>query len=622
MQCPRRVRLAPFLALVALAVLVSATTAEARKRERPPAAPRLTAPSTRIVRASAVSFAWTRRAPRLAYQLRLARDGRFTRVWNWQALTPQRRLVLAKGAWWVKVRARRRGSPTFGPWSRARRIVVAPATDVLPPTRPGALTAPRVAENDVDVAFGPSADEFGVTAYEVLANGAVRATTGTTRATVRDLACGTTYTIAARAVDGAGLRSAPSPVANVRTRPCTDVLAPTAPARVDVTSATDTQVALAWPAGTDPDGSVGGYVVTRDGVELGRPIGAGFVAQRLRPGTTYTFAVRTRDRAGHLSDAVALPVTTRAPIQATGPVHAFLLASTEQSYTDFRDNYEHIAVIHPTFFKVRIDGTLEGADDARIVDFAQERGVKVMPRVETQDVNIIHAVLSDPTVRARLLDAIASAAAEYGYDGINLDFESGLATDRLLFSTFVAELDARLAAQGQDLSVCVSATKRLTLVGRAGFYDYAAIARDADDVFVMAWNEHWATSPAGPLASVAWVTAVMEYARSIGRPEKFTIGTHLYGFDWPTGARGTPAEHPDVLATLAARGVAPGYDAVAHEPTATYTDDAGVVHRLYWADAASVVERFRLARDRGMRFGVWRLGREDQTLWDQPEVAP
>ena len=41
----------------------------------------------------------------------------------------------------------------------------------------------------------------------------------------------------------------------------------------------------------------------------------------------------------------------------------------------------------------------------------------------------------------------------------------------------------------------------------------------------------------------------------------------------------------------------------------------------WYPDAQTVGDRFQLARDRGLGVGLWRLGTEDQRLWDDPRIA-
>ena len=99
--------------------------------------------------------------------------------------------------------------------------------------------------------------------------------------------------------------------------------------------------------------------------------------------------------------------------------------------------------------------------------------------------------------------------------------------------------------------MAVAAKTSATLTGRAGFYDYPALAAIADRLFVMAWDLHWATSPAGPISDATWVGKIIKYVMTVPNASRFTIGTQLYGFDWPLGAKATPLEWDDMTAMQA-----------------------------------------------------------------------
>ena len=49
--------------------------------------------------------------------------------------------------------------------------------------------------------------------------------------------------------------------------------------------------------------------------------------------------------------------------------------------------------------------------------------------------------------------------------------------------------------------------------------------------------------------------------------------------------------------------------------TATY-------HEVWFPDATTMANRIKLAADRGVGIGFWRLGTEDQRTWGDPRLAP
>jgi spore germination protein YaaH len=213
-----------------------------------------------------------------------------------------------------------------------------------------------------------------------------------------------------------------------------------------------------------------------------------------------------------------------------------------------------------------------------------------------------------------------------GYDGINLDFEAGAASNRGAMSSFVAELAGRLHAVGKKLAVDVAAkTADVPDHPRSTFYDYQAIAASADVVFVMNWGIHWATSAPGALADMPWVQDVVSYVNTLPDRQKYVMGAPLYGMDWPNGGgTANPAkalEWSDVAALAASVGAPLELHPTAREVTFSYTDPAGVKHDVWAMSSAAVLERMRLYKANGYGLGVWRLGKEDQALWNDPLLA-
>ena len=280
------------------------------------------------------------------------------------------------------------------------------------------------------------------------------------------------------------------------------------PIGLTTSGATDHSVALSWSGG----GGAAGFAVYRNGVLLGKPVAAGFVAGNLAPATPYTFTVRARDRAGNLTaDSAPLTVSTLAPIPTAGIAYGFLLATVDSSFLDLQRHVAQIGTVAPTYYEVLRDGTIGGKDDPLVTGWARLHGVKVEPRFHTEDATTQHALLADPVRSAALAARIAAVCALNGYDGANIDFEGGPPTDRPALTAFVQTLAGLLHDQGETLTISVGAKSSAATTGRNGFFDYPALAQAADHLFVMAWDLHWSTSPAGPISDVTWVTKIVNY---------------------------------------------------------------------------------------------------------------
>jgi chitodextrinase len=93
-----------------------------------------------------------------------------------------------------------------------------PAGDTQAPTAPSSLSAGGITQTTADLTWNAATDNVGVTAYEVLQNGVLIASTTTTSYTVTGLTAATTYSFTVQATDAAGNTSVASNAVNVTTQ--------------------------------------------------------------------------------------------------------------------------------------------------------------------------------------------------------------------------------------------------------------------------------------------------------------------------------------------------------------------------------------------------------------------
>ncbi|MDR2158733.1 MAG: glycoside hydrolase, partial [Treponema sp.] len=137
-----------------------------------------------------------------------------------------------------------------------------------------------------------------------------------------------------------------------------------------------------------------------------------------------------------------------------------------------------------------------------------------------------HFVLREGSAERKALveDLIAGAR---NYDGLQIDFENVPRRDARNFLSFLAEL--RVGLKEKTFTIALPAR-----TGRVNndVYDYEKIKPLVDRILVMAYDEHWATSAPGPIASMDWCREVADYSlRAIGR-EKLVMGIPFYGRAW------------------------------------------------------------------------------------------
>jgi hypothetical protein len=141
-----------------------------------------------------------------------------------------------------------------------------------------------------------ASDNVGVTKVELWVDGALVGTDTSAPYSITWPSSGAgNHTLEMRAYDAAGNVGMSSITVSV-----SDVQAPSVPANLRKTSATQNSITLAWDASTDNVG-VAGYQILRNNVAVASPTGTAYTDGGLTPGTSYNYTVQARDAAGNLS---------------------------------------------------------------------------------------------------------------------------------------------------------------------------------------------------------------------------------------------------------------------------------------------------------------------------------
>jgi spore germination protein YaaH len=462
-----------------------------------------------------------------------------------------------------------------------------------------------------------------VAGYRVYRDGRLHRQVRRRSAQVR-LPSGGTYKIEVAATDVRGSVGRRSRAVYVRT----DHRPPGLPMNLSLGAVTDTEVTLSWGASSGGSARIAGYRIYRNGVPVWQVGGLSTVVGNLAPVTDYSFTVAAVDTRGYVGPSTApAQVRTALPPPSDGRLHAFMLASTDESFAALQSSYRRIGNLYPTYFNCqRNSSTVLGQDDPLVTGWAKLRRVPVMPRFNCQHPDTLHRILTDADARDASLAAVMAIVRQYGYDGINLDFEGGYENDRDFLISYARRLGRRLHAAGKKLSLEVSAKWDGFSTSRNRFYDYAALGEAADYVFVMNWGYHWSTSGPGSPDDLPYVKLAADYAASMPNKERFVLGSPLYGMDWPRGGGpsnpATALHHSEVMQLASRYGATPRLDPTAYSWTFRYTDAGGVGHEVWFNDRTTVAARMQVARNRGLGFGVWRVGQEDPGIWDLPLMAP
>ncbi|MBO0769139.1 MAG: hypothetical protein J2O48_10700 [Solirubrobacterales bacterium] len=251
------------------------------------------------------------------------------------------------------------------------------------------------------------------------------------------------------------------------------------------------------------------------------------------------------------------PLTAAAGAQLNGASEWIPYWAVNSAVASATQNASQVKVAHPFWYQVDDSGKLEdqsGGQDGWAVNKLGQSHITVIPTVtEKLGMNDFAKLLGDKKKRGALVNQLAALGTQRGYAGIDLDFENialgdraqhGSAADAKGYPQFVNDLCQRLRAKGASCEVTVIAKNNAGQVGGGGLdtrvYDYAALAKAADRVQLMAYDDHYPGGSAGAIAPLPWVQSVLSYALSQVPASKLILGIPAYGYNWSTrGATGT-----------------------------------------------------------------------------------
>lgn len=216
--------------------------------------------------------------------------------------------------------------------------------------------------------------------------------------------------------------------------------------------------------------------------------------------------------------------------------------------------------------------------------------------------------------RDRLVKDLVAACEDF--DGLQIDYELVPKLDGEDFAEFLRLLKKGIGSK--RLTVCVHArTKKL----QSDVEDYERLAKICDQVMIMAYDEHWATSAPGSPASMEWCRRVGEYALSILPQEKYIIGVPFYGRSWEITDDRTAGAW--VFNGSSRRLYENGVEEIKREDGVPYFEFEKQVKVIqYYEDATSLVQRCRMYQSQGFSsVAFWRMGQEDVAFWDWIEIA-
>jgi cellulose synthase/poly-beta-1,6-N-acetylglucosamine synthase-like glycosyltransferase/peptidoglycan/xylan/chitin deacetylase (PgdA/CDA1 family) len=148
-------------------------------------------------------------------------------------------------------------------------------------------------------------------------------------------------------------------------------------------------------------------------------------------------------------------------------------------------------------------------------------------------------------------------------------------------------------------------------------WNYKAYAAASDYLILMAYDQHWAGSDAGPVAAQDWFEQKLISRMRDLDAAKTIIALGNYGYNWSDATKSADeVTFQEALISARDSSTAPTFDTAARNPYFEYDEEDQSHHRVWFLDAVTAFNEMRAASGyKPAGYGIWRLGSEDPSVW-------
>lgn len=280
-----------------------------------------------------------------------------------------------------------------------------------------------------------------------------------------------------------------------------------------------------------------------------------------------------------------------------------------------------VNVVSPTWFKLDgNDGNVSNLGSKAYVDWAHKQDYQVWGLFSNDfDPDKTHEVFKDYQKRQTVIRQLLVYSEMYHLDGINIDIENVREEDGKYITQFVREATPYLHEAGLTVSMDITF---IAGGNYSAFLQRDHLAEIVDYLVVMAYDEHWATSPTpGSVASFPWVEANLETLLEVVPNDKLVLGVPLYARLWEEKENGEVSSKSlsmeSVEKWLKEHKVTPTYDEASGQNYGEYYDKKTKSTFKIWledelslAKRAELVEKYNLAG-----LASWSRTFANETAW-------
>jgi len=220
---------------------------------------------------------------------------------------------------------------------------------------------------------------------------------------------------------------------------------------------------------------------------------------------------------------------------------------------------------------------------------------------------IIRGIGESPQVAASTAGAIAALVDSGSYHSIVMDFEGMTPRDLDPLLTVTRAIADSVRARGVT-SVVIAVP-----AGDTAAYPGALLLQPADQIMAVLYDQHWAGSPPGPIASPDWVTRNLGTRVAEIGAARIVAAFPMYGYRWRRAAETEVVSYDDAQKLTTMTNIPLSRDHASANLRALSPEG----WEIWVTDRTLLAGLVHDARQLGVTtFALWRLGLEDPAVWD------
>lgn len=339
---------------------------------------------------------------------------------------------------------------------------------------------------------------------------------------------------------------------------------------------------------------------------------AGLSKREIRKYKGFQTFLREKDKITKLQNST--PALSNHQVRA-----AFYVDWDPQSFFSLQQNIDKLNMVIPEWFFIDpATDTLRVDIDRNALQVMKQKHIRIVPLINNTNEHLgegefdgamLHRILHNPVKRERLINDMVKYLGQYQLQGINIDFEDFKEKSDEPIIAFQKEVYEKLHPKGYIVSQ--------EIMPHNEDFNIKALQQYNDYMFLMAYDEHYASSVPGSISSQQWIEKVLDETAKDVPSQKLVLCIAGYGYDWSKNMEAVTVTYQQALANAQQYHANIDFDNDTYNNYYNYTDINNVKHEVYFNDAASNFNTVRFADEYGTAgTALWRLGSEDERLWN------